>query len=154
MRYFLIGYMGSGKSYQGRLLAEKRGVRFIDLDAYIAEQEQKTISELFAESGENAFRILESRYLRQVCENDDNFVLSTGGGTPCYNGNMEYMNRRGHTIFLDIPVETLIQRLIKNKHQRPLISRMTDMEIGEYVPKHLNERLVFYRQAQETITHY
>ncbi|MDE7374246.1 MAG: shikimate kinase, partial [Odoribacter sp.] len=91
MKYFLVGYMACGKTHRGRIMAEELGIRFIDLDTYIVNREFRTIPQIFAEEGEAGFRKLETRYLQEVCELYKDFVLSTGGGTPCFNDNMAYM---------------------------------------------------------------
>ena len=92
MKYFLVGYMACGKSRRGRLMAESLGIRFIDLDDYIVRREMRTIPQIFAVDGEDVFRRLEQRYLHEVCELYGDFVMATGGGTPCFFDNMEYMN--------------------------------------------------------------
>ena len=152
MKYFLVGYMACGKSRYGKEMAQRLGIRFIDLDAYIVERERYSINEIFAERGEGRFRQLESRYLHEVCELYEDFVLSTGGGTPCYNDNMNYMNKQGETIFLNTDIELIISRLENDRQKRPLISRLEKGEIREYVVAHFNEREPFYRLAQRTIT--
>lgn len=151
MKYFLVGYMACGKTRRGREMAEKLGIRFIDLDAYLVDRERRTIPEIFAAEGENGFRKLESRYLREVCELYESFVLSTGGGTPCFNENMAYMNGQGRTIFLNTDVEVIVERLIRGKHKRPMVSNLDDGEIRDFICRHLQERLPFYSLAQEEI---
>ncbi|MDE7074091.1 MAG: shikimate kinase [Odoribacter sp.] len=151
MKYFLVGYMACGKTRRGRRMAEELGIRFIDLDAYLVDRERRTIPEIFAEEGEIGFRKLETCYLREVCELYESFVLSTGGGTPCFNGNMEYMNGQGRTIFLNTDEETIVERLIRGKHKRPMVSCLDDGEIRDFVSRHLQERLPFYVLAQEEI---
>lgn len=149
MKYFLVGYMACGKTRMGREMAAGLEMRFIDLDAYIADRERRGIPEIFAEEGEEKFRELETRYLHEVCELYESFVMSTGGGTACFNGNMEYMNEQGHTIFLDTPVDTIAERLIRGKHKRPVVSKLSDEEIRCFVCRHLGERRVYYEQAKE-----
>ncbi|MCX4291716.1 MAG: shikimate kinase [Odoribacter sp.] len=149
MKYFLVGYMACGKTRTGREMADEMGMRFIDLDAYIADRERRSIPEIFAEEGEEKFRKLETRYLHEVCELYEDFVMSTGGGAACFNGNMEYMNRQGHTVFLDTPVDTIVERLIRGKHKRPIVSKLSDGEIRDFVCRHLGERRKYYEQARE-----
>ncbi len=149
MKYFLVGYMACGKTRMGREMAAEKGMRFIDLDAYIADRERRSIPEIFAEEGEEKFRKLETRYLHEVCELYESFVMSTGGGAACFNGNMEYMNECGHTIFLDTPVDTIAERLIRGKHKRPIVSKLSDEEIRRFVGRHLGERRVYYEKAKE-----
>lgn len=149
MKYFLVGYMACGKTRRGRVMAEELGIRFIDLDAYIVEREHRTIQDIFEEDGEVGFRKLETRYLQEVCELYGDFVLSTGGGAPCFNNNMEYMNKQGQTIFLNTDIDTIIERLIRGKHKRPIVSELDDEEIRDFVCRHLQERLPYYRQAKQ-----
>lgn len=144
--------MACGKTRRGREMAEELGLRFIDLDAYIVERERRSVAELFAFVGEAGFRALETRYLKEVCELYESFVLSTGGGTPCFNGNMEYMNEQGHTLFLNTDVDTITQRLIRGKHKRPIVSGLNDDEIRNFVVRHLEERLPFYRMAEAELS--
>lgn len=151
MKYFLVGYMACGKTRKGREMAAELGIRFIDLDAYIVDRERRTIAEIFAVAGEAGFRKLETRYLQEVCELYRDFVLSTGGGAPCFNGNMDYMNAQGHTIFLNTDIDTIVERLIRGKAKRPIVSKLKDDEIRSFVCRHLQERLPFYRQARETL---
>lgn len=151
MKYFLVGYMACGKTCRGKQLAKEKGIRFIDLDAYIVEREKRSIPEIFAQAGEAGFRKLETDYLKEVCELYEDFVLSTGGGTPCFNQNMDYMNGKGTTLFLDTDLDTIVERLIRGKHKRPMVSGLGDDEIHDYVAKHLKERLPYYNQAKETI---
>ncbi len=151
MKYFLVGYMACGKTRRGKRIAEELGIRFIDLDAYIVERERRSIPEIFATQGEEGFRNLETRYLREVCELYEEFVLSTGGGTPCFNANMEYMNSQGQTLFLNTDVEVIVERLIHGKQKRPIVNKLKDEEIYDFVVRHLQERLPFYRQAKEEI---
>ncbi len=149
MKYFLVGYMACGKSRRGRLMAESLGVCFIDLDDYIERREMRTIPQIFAIAGEEIFRKLERLYLHEVCELYKDFVMATGGGTPCFFDNMEYMNRQGKTIFLNTDIDVIVSRLVKAKFRRPLLSRLNGDEIYLFVEKHLQERMPYYLQAQE-----
>lgn len=151
MKYFLVGYMACGKTRRGKEMAEKLGIHFIDLDAYIVERENRSIAEIFASQGEKEFRELETRYLKEVCELYEDLVLSTGGGTPCFNANMDYMNVQGDTLFLNTDIDTIVSRLIRGKYKRPIVSNLDDDEIRDFVVKHLQERLPFYRQAKKEI---
>ena len=151
MKYFIVGYMACGKTRRGRVMATELGIRFIDLDSYIADREHRTIPEIFAAEGERGFRKLETRYLQEICELYEDFVLSTGGGAPCFNHNMDYMNAQGQTIFLNTDIDTIVERLIRGKHKRPIVSLLNDEDIREFVCRHLQERLPFYTQAKEVI---
>lgn len=152
MKYFIVGYMACGKTRYGKVMAEELGLRFIDLDAYIVERERRTIQEIFADVEEQGFRKLETRYLKEICDLYEDFVLSTGGGAPCFNDNMSFMNARGKTIFLNTDIDTIVERLIRGKHKRPIVSRLDNDEIRDFVCRHLQERLPFYTQAKETVS--
>ena len=106
IRIFLTGYMGAGKTTLGKAFAREMNVPFIDLDWYIEERFHKSIRELFTERGEASFRELERNMLHEVGEFED-VVVSTGGGTPCFFDNMEYMNGCGQTVFLDVHPDIL-----------------------------------------------
>ena len=118
IRIFLTGYMGAGKTTLGKAFAREMNVPFIDLDWYIEERFHKSIRELFTERGEASFRELERNMLHEVGEFED-VVVSTGGGTPCFFDNMEYMNGCGQTVFLDVHPDILFRRLRVAKQQRP-----------------------------------
>ena len=117
-RIFLIGYMGAGKTTLGKAFSRELGLTFIDLDWYIEERFHKTVGELFTERGETGFRELERNMLHEVAE-FENVVISTGGGAPCFFDNMEFMNRVGKTVFLDVHPDVLFRRLRIAKQHVP-----------------------------------
>lgn len=146
MRYFIIGFMGSGKTYWGKQWSEASGLPFYDLDEEIEKKEGKSVSAIFAEKGEDAFRKMEADMLALFYKKDD-FILSCGGGTPCFHNNMKQMNNHGATIYLQSTVEELVQRLHAEKETRPLIAGMNDEVLAEFISNKLNERNSFYNQA-------
>ncbi len=148
-RIFLIGYMGAGKTTLGRALAAAIGVEFIDLDCYIEERFRKTVSQIFAEKGEEEFRNIERRMLHEVGE-FENVIISTGGGTPCFFDNVEYMNAQGTTVFLDVPLERLFIRLSIARSKRPLIKDKNDDELRAFIGEQLQKRLPHYSKALHT----
>ena len=143
---FLIGYMGSGKTTLGRAVSARTGVRFIDLDDYIERREGCTIREIFASRGEEAFRDIERRALAEVSEMADTLV-ACGGGTPCFGDNMEVMNSRGLTVYLDAPHSSLFSRLKEGRAARPLIASLSDDELGEFIRKQMDWRSPYYTRA-------
>lgn len=146
-RYFIIGYMGAGKTTLGKMFAKQRNLEFIDLDHFIEGRYQKTIGELFDEIGEEKFRQIESSVLKEVGEFED-VVISTGGGAPCFFDNMEYMNQTGKTIYLKSSPQSLIKRLkISGKSKRPLLRDKNDEELLDFVTSALNLRESYYGQA-------
>jgi shikimate kinase len=145
-KIFLVGMMGSGKSYWTKFLSKKLKTGGYDLDYLIESNEERTIAEIFEEDGEDYFRKQEAKMLRWFKEKKS-FVLGTGGGTPCYHANMEWMNKNGVTIFIDPPIDQLVQRLLPEKLHRPLISNLTDSELFQFLTNKRLERLAFYNLA-------
>lgn len=146
-RIFLTGYMGAGKTTLGRALAAELGIPFIDLDHHIEKRYCKTIAQLFAEKGEEGFREIERRMLHEVGEFED-VIISTGGGTPCFFDNIEYMNAQGTTVYLDVPVERLFIRLSIARSKRPLIKEKNDDELLAFITEQLARRAPHYSKAQ------
>ena len=145
-KIFLIGMMGSGKSYWAERLKKRLKIPAYDLDALIEIMEEKTVAEIFEEDGEEYFRKAEAKMLRLFAEKK-RFILSCGGGTPCYHDNMKWMNNNGITIWIDEPAETLAERLSKEKLHRPLIKDLDEIGLKEFLTKKLEERFPFYSQA-------
>lgn len=146
-RIFLLGMMGSGKSFWAEKLKNQFKIPCYDLDALIEMMEEKTITEIFAKEGEDAFRKLETKMLKLFAEKKK-FILSVGGGTPCFNDNMQWMNKTGITIWLDEPVDVLVQRLINEKDHRPLIKNVPDEDLAGFLTTKRNQRIEYYRYAQ------
>ncbi|SJZ53769.1 shikimate kinase [Sediminibacterium ginsengisoli] len=146
MKIFLIGLMGSGKSHWAKKLSKKLKTGGYDLDFVITSHEERSIAEIFAEEGEANFRKTESKLLRWFAEKKS-FVLATGGGTPCFNDNMDWMNTQGITIWLDEPVQILAQRLLPEKAHRPLIAGLPDEALQGFLREKLEERRAFYSKA-------
>jgi len=151
MKIVLLGYMASGKSAVGKLLAKDSGLDFIDLDAYIEEREGSSIPTIFKEKGEIYFRVKETEYLSELLHSKNSFVLSLGGGTPCYDKNMELINALSQSVFLKTSINTLHDRLKNEKESRPLVAKIADEKLQEFIGKHLFERTPFYVQAQNTV---
>ena len=138
--------MGAGKTTLGKAFAHAMNMSFIDLDWYIEERYHRSISEIFAERGEAGFRELERSMLHEVGE-FENVLISTGGGTPCFFDNMEYMNRQGKSVFLDVDVDVLFRRLRVAKQQRPILQGKSDEELRNFIVEALEKRLPYYSQA-------
>ncbi len=144
--------MGSGKSAMGRLLAERLGFGFIDLDQYIEGKYHKTIAQLFEAEGESSFRTKERSCLHEVAE-FEKVVVATGGGAPCFFNSMEMLNSKGTTIYLKLSSLQLVERLLKGKAGvRPLIAGKTNEELLEFVQQTLEQRSRFYEQAKVVIS--
>mgnify|MGYP006288519093 CR=1 FL=1 len=145
-RIFLIGFMGSGKTTHGKVLAKKLGYRFMDMDRYIEQENGMSIPRIFESKGEGAFREMEKAALASLCQ-EDQLVIATGGGAPCHLDNMTRMNRCGLTIYLYLPPAALLQRLRDAKTKRPLIRGKSREELLDYIGKTLRDREAFYREA-------
>lgn len=148
MKIILIGYMGSGKSNVGLSLAHKLKIPFIDLDNYISEKEQLSVSDIFKIKGEIYFRKKETFYLQEILNDVNNAIIATGGGTPCFGNNMELLKNKSKTIYLKTSINSLVNRLIPNKNKRPLISHLSDEDLPEFIAKHLFERAPYYQQSE------
>lgn len=147
MRIFLIGFMGSGKTHWGTRIAEKLKISFYDLDAVIAIGEGMSISEIFAVKGEEYFRYMEKQTLENLVNREENFVLSAGGGTPCFFNNIEFMKKNGRVVWLNTSLDALNKRLLKEKMTRPLLQGITEDGIRTYIIRKLSERKMYYEQA-------
>lgn len=152
MKIFIIGLPGSGKSTLGKKLAKRLNLSFLDLDEIIEQKIHQPIREIFAQQGEDAFRKIEQRELHQVIAQDNAFVLSTGGGAPCFYDNLDVMNQAGITLFLDVPVPTIIQRMHGTQvTDRPLLQELDQTRLEQEYAAKFEERLPVYRQARMII---
>lgn len=148
MKIFLIGLPGSGKTTIGKLVAEKLNLPFVDLDAEIEKSEGQRINQIFEKRKENYFRELESALLKKFCGSSESFVMSTGGGAPCFHDNMQQMNQAGKTLFLDVAVKEIADRLKKtNLMERPLFSRLSPDQLKDKIEFMRSQRLPFYKEA-------
>jgi shikimate kinase len=148
MKIFLIGMPGAGKSTLGPQLADLLNCPFLDLDTEIAKGAGAGIPEIFAQQGEAGFRKLETETLRTVADSTENLVIATGGGTPCFHRNMEFMNNCGQTVYLETAPEILAARLCQKEMEgRPLLKGKTFTQLLNYLQETLARRATFYRQA-------
>jgi shikimate kinase len=147
MKLFLIGFMGSGKTYWGKLWAGRSGLDFYDLDDIVEEEQEKTIAEIFAEDGEDHFRNLETNTLRSL-SNKNNIIVACGGGTPCYNNNVTWMNENGTCVYLKSTPTNILKRLVSEKEKRPLIKNLQGDELLFFLTEKIKEREIFYTQAK------
>ena len=147
----LLGYMGSGKTHIAKILSEKLKFEHLDLDKFVVSKNKCSVAELFEKKGELFFRKLERQALEEILATKNNVVLSLGGGTPVYYNNMEIINHLSTSFFLQTSVTTLVERLKKQKEKRPLIARIDDLDLPEFVAKHLFERNPYYSKAQHII---
>lgn len=164
MVVFLIGFMGAGKSFYAKGLADLLKVPMVDLDEYIEGKAGLTIGGVFEKFGEQYFRSLESVAIKEVyaellagsSEISQNStilgIVSCGGGTPCFNENMAWMNEHGHTVWINPPEETICARLLQEMATRPLLANLKEEELPNVVHSRLMERKPYYAMAKSSIT--
>lgn len=147
---YLVGFMGSGKTHWGRQWAAILQRKFVDLDQLIESNEQLSVAEIFERNGEEYFRDKEADALRSL-KDEQNILISCGGGAPCFKDNMNWMNETGITLFLEASPKFLLQNIIKEPLARPLLKNMNEAEMLFFIEKKLAERNEFYRQAKLTL---
>lgn len=150
MNYYLVGYMYAGKSTYGRRLAEEKGMGYLDLDRAFEERYHYTVPRFFAQFGEQAFRQLESQMLRSTAD-IDNTVIATGGGTPCFSDNMDFILQHGTAIYLRMSVDALVQRALDSHNPRPAMRGLTEQQLRQKIEQQLAEREPFYLRAHIVI---
>jgi shikimate kinase len=157
---FLMGFMGAGKSTLGPLVARQLSVPFNDLDQEVQIQTGVQIQQLFRR-GEEEFREIEFRVLQKILQHQPdqterilrpgtwtrNKVISLGGGTPCRPGRMDWLNRQGLTVFLNVSVDELVRRLQGQAEHRPKLQNLTPEQLRRRIEKLMHERLSYYSQA-------
>ena len=144
--------MGSGKTTIGKRISKDLKINFLDLDKYIETSLGDTILNIFKVKGEIFFRKKERECLREILEKKEDFILSTGGGTPCYFQNTEMILQYTDNFFyLKTAIPELVDRLKKEKEKRPLIKHLSDEELPEFIGKHLFERSFYYMKAKHNI---
>jgi shikimate kinase len=144
---FLLGLMGSGKSFWADKIGKLLNTPSFHLDDEIEKSEQKIIAEIFIEKGEDYFRQKETEVLKSFSDKN-NFILSVGGGTPCFNNNIDWMNENGITIWIDEPIEIIEKRLLKEKSHRPLIANISDKNLYTFLSDMREKRSVYYQKAK------
>lgn len=147
MKIFVIGYMAAGKTRFAKKLAAQLGLSFIDLDEVVLNEAKISSAEYIRKFGESMFRKFEHNCLMK-CLNGDNFVLATGGGTPCFFDNMNLMNKNGITVWLNIPFAHILQRLTNKRGDRPMVATVNGKIDKIKVEEHYQKRIPFYMQSQ------
>ena len=148
--FFLIGFMGSGKSHWGKIWSATTKLPFYDLDHRIEKAFKMTITEIFERKGEEKFREMERYHLRKF-SSKKKFVLACGGGTPCFSDNMQWMKSEGTVIYLQASPEMIVERLIHETAHRPVIKDVKPTELLTFVKNKLKEREPFYMQADHVL---
>lgn len=151
MKVYLVGLPGCGKSVLGKKLSESMYLPFMDLDAELEKKEGLKISDIFIDKGEHYFRNIEAETLRQLSISKE-FVMATGGGAPCFYNNMDFINQTGTSIFIDTPIETIVERINpQEKQARPLLGDVSDDQLRQKLEDLRKTRIGYYQQAHFTI---
>ncbi len=151
MRLFLIGFMGAGKSHWGRIWADVSGMNFFDLDELIELDEQLSVDQIFEKKGEPYFRQREAALLHSMIDYD-NCIIACGGGTPCFNDNMKWMNDHAFTIFLKASPTVLLENMLEEIGKRPIFKQINKEELLAFITAKLKQRNPFYADAKLTIS--
>lgn len=146
-KIFLVGMPGSGKSTMGKQLADQFERNFFDLDQEIENMLGSSVTDIFAEEGEEGFREAERDVLYMLVRLNEPAVIATGGGAPCFHDGINVMNKSGHTVFINPPMQTIIERVSQEKGLRPLVDEMDDA-IDTKLVELYEQRLPFYQQAK------
>lgn len=146
MNYYLVGYMYCGKTTFGRTLAAAKGMDYLDLDRAFEARYHYTVPMFFSRFGEDAFRKLETQILHSTAELD-NYVIATGGGTPCHSGNMDFILVHGTAIYLQMSVDALVERALRSRNPRPLMHGLAEPQLRAVIGSQLKEREPVYRRA-------
>ncbi|MBA3665111.1 MAG: shikimate kinase [Bacteroidetes bacterium] len=148
---FLCGFMGCGKSTHGKKLASLLKYAFVDLDKYIQKRENKTVQFIFENEGEEEFRRLETFYLKEVIDPKKEQVIALGGGTVCFNNNIELIKKSGILVYIDMPATSLRDRLQRSRQKRPLLENIAAADLTAFIEGKLKERNPFYMQSHITV---
>lgn len=146
MNIFIIGFMGSGKTHWGRIWAAKEKLSFFDLDSEVEHAFKMSVSAIFEEKGEEKFRELERYHLRKFASKR-NFILATGGGTPCFDENLKWMKLHGTVFYLKAEPEFILEKVLNEVEKRPLMKDVNPSELLFFIQKKLTEREPVYAQA-------
>ena len=146
----LIGFMGSGKSTIGKMLAELLDRPFVDMDHKIEEVEKMAISDIFELKGESYFREVESNILQNVLKSKISSIISTGGGAPCHLDGIHLIQKYSYSFYLKVGRTTLLERIYGDK-SRPLVKAKTKRELRQFINQSIEQREWFYKKANQTI---
>lgn len=146
MNIFIIGFMGSGKTHWGRIWSAKEKLSFFDLDSEVENAFKMSVGAIFEEKGEEKFRELERYHLRKFASKK-NFILATGGGTPCFDENLEWMKLHGKVFYLKAEPEFILEKVLNEVEKRPLLKNVNSSELLFFIQKKLAEREPEYSKA-------
>lgn len=150
-KVYLIGFMGVGKSTAGKKLASMLGWEFLDTDTVFEEKYKVSINTFFEKYGEELFRKLEHEILLSTF-NLNNYVVSTGGGVPCYSDAMTQINKNGVSVYLEMSEKAILSRLLKSKQKRPLVINKSEDKLLDTIKEKMAIRNPYYSQASISVS--
>ena len=148
-KFFIVGMPASGKSRLGKYISSMTDLCFIDLDLEIEKKLDSNVKDIFEIKGEKFFRKFETKTLKEIIESESNFILATGGGTPCFNENMSIINNSGVSIFIDVKREILHERISRND-KRPLLSGAVSLD--KKLSELYKERIEYYQKSKNHVS--
>lgn len=152
MTLYLVGYAGSGKSSLGKRLARRLGIRFVDTDKWVEQNEGASVADIFHFGGVEYFRRAERNAIESLYMEGENMVVATGGGLPTYSDNMEWLNEHGLTIYLRRSAEQILSRMSAyGREKRPMFRGKSDEELLAFMRVQMAEREGFYSSAHIAI---
>ncbi|MBO5814136.1 MAG: shikimate kinase [Alistipes sp.] len=144
--------MGCGKSTTARRVARRLEVSCVDTDAMVEQMEGACVNDIFHYEGEEYFRSAERKVLERLIADEEDMIISTGGGLPTWGDNMELMNQCGVTVWIDRSAEQTVKRLSPHGRQkRPKLRGLSDEEIVEFMQRNMAERKIHYSKATHHI---
>lgn len=146
----LLGFMGSGKSTLGKMLAQRLGVSWVDTDQLVEAKQGESISDIVRLQGWDAFRAMEREVVLEI-ESHVPMVISCGGGFPLDQQNWQWITKHCTSIFLKVDQEVLLDRLAVNASNRPLIQEKNYFELTQFINEQLPKRALVYSKADLTI---
>ena len=152
MKIFLVGYMGCGKSSLGRKVAKAGGMRFVDMDSIIEQREGASVNDIFRYEGEEYFRQLERAIIDELAQSDEDLVISTGGGVPTWQDNMQRINQIGKSVYLRRTAQQIASRLSPHGRQkRPKLRGLNDEELVAFMTENMAQRVPYYALASHCV---
>lgn len=151
---YLVGYMGAGKTTAGRMLAEKLGWHFVDLDEAFKEIHGLSTADYIRTYGLEDFRRKEKYVVEDLADQVpfDHIIYATGGGYPCWEDNMECLRELGTSIYIRWKPEHLAKRLsLTDLSERPVLQGRTEEELLAFIAPQLEAREPFYTQANHIL---
>lgn len=151
MRIYIIGMPGTGKSHFGKMLAKAMHLSFIDTDEQVEQVTQLSIRQLIEQKGEKAFRTIESEVLLKTAANA-HCVIATGGGTPVYNNQIQWMKNHGIVVWIDTDLSLIAKRIAQNITRRPLFMGLEEPQIAQKLSEIYTLRKKIYKNADVFLT--